>query len=63
MSTKIRTFTVGYISGRYNDVFPFIRIRGKWLIGVGFNCGDKIQVQVETERLVITKLSPEENKA
>lgn len=60
MNTKIRKFTVGYISGLHNDVFPFIRIRGKWLTAVGFNCGDKIQVAVEYERLVITKLTPVE---
>ena len=61
---NIRTFTISGISGRYNESFPFIRIRGKWLAKAGFNCGDKIQVQVEHERLVITKkLTPEENKA
>ena len=61
MSTKIRKFTVGYISGLHNDVFPFIRIRGKWLARVGFNCGDKIQVQVEYERLVIIPMKEENN--
>ena len=52
---KSRILTIGYISGKHNDVFPFIRLRGKWLTKVGFNCGDKILVTVDHESLTITK--------
>lgn len=56
MNKNIRTFTISGISGRYNETFPFIRIAGKWLIRCGFHYGDKIQVAIEHEKLVITKI-------
>lgn len=59
----IRILTVSYCYNQHDAVIPFIRLQGKWLAKSGFHHGDKIQVAVEYERLVITKLTPEENKA
>ncbi len=39
---------------KYNPV-PFIRLQGKWLVELGFDIGDKIVVECQDERLVITK--------
>ena len=42
--------------GGYNDIeVPFIRLRGRWLERAGFEIGDDLQVEVQDQRLVITK--------
>ena len=37
-----------------NVVFPEIRLAGKWLADVGFECGKTVQVEVSESKLVIT---------
>jgi hypothetical protein len=42
----------------HTDV-PFIRLRGRWLEQAGFEIGDKVKVEVEAGRLVITQTPAE----
>ena len=44
--------TVGYLDGK-----PFIRMSGKWLEEAGFHIGDKFNVTVKENQLVLEKLS------
>ena len=34
---------------------PGIRLRGKWLHDAGFRAGDKVEVEVEEEKLIIRR--------
>ncbi len=34
--------------------YSLIRLKGKWLMGAGFKPGQKVRVEVEAGRLVIT---------
>lgn len=34
-------------------VVPFLRLRGRWLEELGFECGEKVRVRAERGRLVI----------
>lgn len=36
---------------------PFIRLRGLWLKNLGFECGDKVQVEERPGKLVIQVIS------
>lgn len=38
----------------YYNIFPEIRLSGKWLQNLGFTCGDNIKVRTEKNRIVIT---------
>ena len=37
-----------------NVIFPEIRLAGKWLADVGFECGKTVYVEVSESKLVIT---------
>ena len=39
---------------RRQTVVPFIRMSGLWLLQLGFDRGDRIEVTAEHERLVLT---------
>lgn len=36
---------------------PFLRVQGKWLAAAGFQVGDRVRVEVQPGRLIVT---PEE---
>ncbi len=40
---------------KYQPV-PLIRIQGKWLAELGFDIGDKVVVECQNGRLMITKV-------
>lgn len=44
------------ISGSYHwyVVFPEIRLCGKWLQGMGFDCGQSVMVRHEKNKIIIT---------
>ena len=48
----VKVMTVGYLNGK-----PFIRMSGKWLEEAGFHIGDKFNVTVKENQLVLEKLS------
>jgi hypothetical protein len=35
-------------------VVPFLRMRGRWLAELGFECGSKVRVETSPGRLVLT---------
>jgi toxic protein SymE len=37
----------------YYNIFPEIRLSGKWLQNLGFNCGQKVIIIHEKNRIVI----------
>jgi hypothetical protein len=43
---------------RVADLAPFIRLRGLWLRDIGIDVGDVLTIQVEDDRLVITRQCP-----
>lgn len=35
-------------------VVPFLRVQGKWLEAAGFRVGDRVHVEVQPGRLIVT---------
>lgn len=58
---KPRKLTVSRLQTGTYKKHPFIRLSGKYLQKSDFNVGDKIEVTLETGRIVITKLVTEQN--
>lgn len=50
------TLKINYSYDTKDKRIPFIRLKGKYLSKYGFKVGNTIQVDVEPERIVITKL-------
>ena len=50
-----RKLTVYNGRGAFKETPPQILLQGKWLERAGFNAGDKITVDCQKGRLVITK--------
>lgn len=49
-----RKLTVGYMPGTGKN-HPMIRLQGKWLEELGFKIGDRVEVTLSENRIVITK--------
>lgn len=47
--------TVGKLGGN-----SYIRLRGKWLEEAGFNTGDRFNVEVQGEKLVLKRIEKQE---
>ena len=43
----------------YNQV-PVILLKGKWLEEAGFKCGEYVEVEVEGDKISLTKTTPPE---
>lgn len=54
-----RRMTVYKGRGAFNEAPPQIFLQRRWLERAGFNAGDKITVDCQQRRLVITKDEPE----
>ncbi len=49
-----------YINGPCSvRLVPFVRMRGAWLEAAGFRCGERLRVEVEQDRLVLTPVGSE----
>ena len=57
MGKKERKLTVYGKMGKSDKTVPQIRFEGEWLKTLGFGVGDKIKLDCEEDRIVITKLS------
>lgn len=57
MDRKSRNLTVYGKQGKSDETIPQIRFEGQWLKSVGFLAGDKIQLDYEENKIIITKLS------
>lgn len=53
-----RKLTVYAGSGKNYATIPQIILQGQWLGQIGFNVGDKIIVDCQTDKLIITKEPP-----
>jgi len=52
-----------YFQRTYRSViFPEIRLSGKWLKDIGFNCGQSVIVQQEQNKITITIAQPPANR-
>lgn len=64
MSSRILT-VVGQSTYNYKEV-PTIRLHGRWLEDLGFKVGEKVTVEEEYGRLVVSRVEceqkPEEKK-
>ena len=62
--SKKRTLTVyyGYHSNSYKR-HPVIRLAGKYLSKLDFKIGDKIEITMEQNHILISKMQQEQNKA
>lgn len=56
-----RKLTVYNGRGAFKEASPQILLQGKWLERAGFSAGDKITVDCQQGRLVITKDKPKED--
>ena len=56
---KERKMTVYKGRGAFKEAPPQILLQGRWLERAGFNAGDKITVNCQQGRLIITKNEPE----
>lgn len=54
-----RRMTVYKGRGAFKEAPPQILLQGRWLERAGFNAGDKITVNCQQGRLIITKNEPE----
>ena len=52
-----RRMVVSYAPGHSDSSVPMIRLKGKWLLKIGFNHGDRISVLVEQEKITIINLT------
>jgi toxic protein SymE len=53
MSKKVRQLKVYGNSGKWCKEPPEIRLKGKWLQDLGFECGDNIEVKCASGKLII----------
>ncbi len=58
-----RIMTVSYLSSGRREAAPLIRLCGLWIREAGFECGDRIVVQVLFGKLVITNNKEGERNA
>jgi hypothetical protein len=57
-ASKTRRLKVYYAHhGNSTRHHPYIRLAGKYLLNFGFKVGDKVQIQMEEQRIIITKLT------
>lgn len=57
MEKSSRKLTVYGKTKQFNQTVPQIRFEGQWLNTLGFSVGDKIQLDCEENKIIITKLS------
>lgn len=50
-AVRDRTQRNGY---RAQAVVPYLRVQGQWMEQAGFHVGDRVRVQVEQGRLILT---------
>ena len=54
---KVRKLKVYGAVGKWYKEPPKILLKGQWLERLGFDCGDRIEVHCEKDRLVIFRIS------
>lgn len=54
----VREFTVTALEMEFQRFLPFLRLRGRWLAGLGFKPGMRVYITPECGRIVITASDP-----
>lgn len=62
MFKKLRSYTIGKIYAT-NRFVPMIRLSGKWLEELGFQCGGYVDVKCENGQIIITPNTEREEAA
>jgi hypothetical protein len=55
-SRKLKVYYGHYGSG-FNNIYPVIRIAGKYLREFGFEIGTKLQIDLEADKITVTILA------
>jgi bifunctional DNA-binding transcriptional regulator/antitoxin component of YhaV-PrlF toxin-antitoxin module len=55
-----RKYTVGRKPGYIDNITPEIRIGGKWLSKAGINVGDRVELSVDPNLIIISLLEDKE---
>lgn len=61
MKRKLKIYEQSMGGGNYTQV-PAILIKGKWLEERGFKCGEYVEVEVEGDKITLTKTTPPEKE-
>lgn len=61
MKRKLKIYEQSMGGGNYTQV-PAILIKGKWLEERGFKCGEYVEVEVEGNKITLTKTTPPEKE-
>ena len=59
MKRKLKIYEQSMGGGNYTQV-PAILLKGKWLEEAGFKCGEYVEVEVEGDKISLTKTTPPE---
>ena len=59
---KLKIYAQSMGGGNYTSV-PTILLKGKWLEEVGFNMGEYVAVEVEGDKITLTKTTPPEPRS
>lgn len=61
MKRKLKIYEQSMGGGNYTQV-PTVLLKGKWLEAAGFKCGEYVEVEVEGDKITLTKTTPPEKK-
>ena len=61
MKRKLKIYEQSMGGGNYTQV-PAILIKGKWLEERVFKCGEYVEVEVEGDKITLTKTTPPEKE-
>lgn len=56
---KLKIYSQSMGGGNYTSV-PTILLKGKWLVEAGFNMGEYVAVEIEGNRIILSKTTPPE---
>lgn len=59
---KLKIYAQSMGGGNYTSV-PTILLKGKWLEEAGFNMGEYVAVEVEGDKITLTKTTPPEPRS
>ena len=59
---KLKIYSQSMGGGNYTSV-PTILLKGKWLEEAGFQMGEYVAVEVECDKITLTKTTPPEQKS
>ena len=55
-SRKLKVYYAYYSNG-FNNTYPVIRIAGKYLRSFGFEIGSEFHIELETDKITVTRIA------